>query len=736
MGGRRVCFVVSDLLGLVTNSGIGTATSYGALVLAAAGHDVTLVHIRSNAALEPAWQERYKAAGVKIEHVPGVVAAPRYLAESYGVYEHLKDRDFDVIAFQDWMALGWACTQAKHTGVAFAGTHLIHTAHGPEAWLHQANLDVAINADQLGLAHAGRVAAELSDSVVGPSRYLLDWMTSVGWRLPDRQFVVPYFTEAHARAAQGERDAAEPAPAGPVPIRELAFFGRLERRKGVHVFAAALNRLDPALLDGVTVSFVGRDATITKADVRAMLNQQVHRAIAGLDFHTRFDNAEACRHLSRPGTLAIIPSLVDNSPNTVYECIERGIPFLASSSGGTPELVHKQDRGRCMVEPDPEAFAAALVGALTAEDGVSPVRPTFDMAASLAQWEEILAWTPPAPIEVREAPLVTVVVPHHDRPELLLTALVALDGQDYGNLEVVVVDDGSQAAASHDALDQIEARDWAHPFQVVRQENRYLGAARNAGVAAGRGELLAFVDDDDVATPGFVSTLVRTMLRTGAEAVTCAMRSFMLAVGVPARTDSRGSWVFAGGPLHVAAVHNCLGGAPALIRRGAFEAVGGYHERHGVGFEDWHLYVKLLLGGHSLVSVPEPLYWYRIHSNSMRLNMSDYYSAQVIIEEFRAALPPALRGLADLAYGQQQGGEKEIEELKDEVDLRDRLLWLAEERFRERRPRPDVPPSAHAMDAGAFGWDQRDLVGSVRRGLLAGRDRLRQGLATRPSVHE
>lgn len=739
---HRVCFVVSDLLGLVTNSGIGTATSFTALVLAGAGHDVTLAHTRDSALLDPSWEERYRSAGVTVERIPAMIVAPGHLAPSYRVYEHLKDRDFDAIVFQDWLALGWASMQAKHAGVAFSRTQLVHISHGPDAWLHQANLQVALDFEDHALAYAGQVSAELADTIVGPSAYLIEWMASAGWRLPERRFVVPYFTEGHAEAAlRRAPPTGAPTPPPPSSLREIAFFGRLERRKGVHVFAGALNKLDPGLLEGVTVSFLGREATFRKHDVLAMFEGPVRRALAGIRFHTDFDNEAACRHLARPGTLAVIASLTDNSPNTIYECIERGIPFLATTTGGTPELLLADDRARCLVPPDPAAMAGALRVALEAGATPEPARPAFDMVTSLRLWDDILAWQPPPRVVVREAPLVTAVLTHHDRPALITTAVEALDAQDYENLEIVVVDDGSEHPESDRVLREIAGHRWDHELRVVRQENRYLGAARNAGSAAGRGDLVVFVDDDDVPMRRFVSTLVRAVQATGADAVTCAMRSFTKPTGAPEESDARGTWVFAGGPLHLAAVQNCLGGAPAMVRRSALEAIGGYHERHGVGYEDWHLYVRLLFAGYTIVAIPEPLYWYRLLENSMRSTMSDYHSAQVVLEEFRKALPAALRQMPDLAYGQGIVMKERIHELTFELDLRERVLWLAEERLERLASMEGDGPSEEAAgqrgdmscdldgNAGDHGKGHRQVVDVVRRSLVAGRQQLRRASA-------
>ena len=46
-----------------------------------------------------------------------------------------------------------------------------------------------------------------------------------------------------------------------------------------------------------------------------------------------------------------MPSLQENSPNTVYECLEQGIPFIASNVGGVPELIAPDDHARVLFEP-------------------------------------------------------------------------------------------------------------------------------------------------------------------------------------------------------------------------------------------------------------------------------------------------------------------------------------------------------------------------------------------------
>src|SRR6266511_3590359 len=159
-------------------------------------------------------------------------------------------------------------------------------------------------------------------------------MREQGWKLPARTLVIPYLT---APAATGD----------PASIRawneserlgRVAFFGRVDEKKGVRPFAAALNALEGELLEALQLEFVGKTtSTWPKERVCALLSSATTRGLS-VSFETELDQHEALALLSRPGTLAVMPSLQENSPNAVYECLEHGIPINASDVGGTPVL--------------------------------------------------------------------------------------------------------------------------------------------------------------------------------------------------------------------------------------------------------------------------------------------------------------------------------------------------------------------------------------------------------------
>lgn len=96
--------------------------------------------------------------------------------------------------------------------------------------------------------------------------------------------------------------------------------------------------------------------------------------------------------------------------------------------------------------------------------------------------------------------MVSVVVPCHDYARYLPDALASIFAQTGGALEVIVVDDGST-----DASAQVAA-DFDPRVRVIRQPQQGISGARNAGIAAATGDMIAFLDADDIWPPDSLSS--------------------------------------------------------------------------------------------------------------------------------------------------------------------------------------------------------------------------------------
>lgn len=157
-------------------------------------------------------------------------------------------------------------------------------------------------------------------------------------------------------------------------------------------------------------------------------------------------------------------------------------------------------------------------------------------------------------------PLVSVIVPIHNGERFLGEALDSIAAQDYGAIEVIVVDDGSTDGGPLLA----GARD----VVLIRQDQRGAGAARNAGIDAAHGEILAFLDQDDVWMPSKLSRQVE-VLTTHPESICLAQQTYFLETGAIAP-----AWF--GKPELLADDH--AGWAPSClaVRRTTFDRVGRF----------------------------------------------------------------------------------------------------------------------------------------------------------------
>lgn len=211
-------------------------------------------------------------------------------------------------------------------------------------------------------------------------------------------------------------------------------------------------------------------------------------------------------------------------------------------------------------------------------------------------------------------PLVSVVIPNHNYARFLSQTIESVLAQSYGNVEIVVVDDGS----TDDSIAIL--RGYKEHVRWVEQPNQGVATARNRGVTESDGELVAFLDADDVWLP---QKLVRQVQRFLDEPelglVHCGVEDIN-EMGAPLRshTDGLQGWVAKDLLLFKRPVI-LGGGSGTLIPRATFEKVGGFDERLSTS-ADWDLYCRIALS-QPVGFVPEVLMQYRVHGANMHANI-------------------------------------------------------------------------------------------------------------------
>ncbi|HLB18474.1 MAG TPA: glycosyltransferase family 4 protein [Gaiellaceae bacterium] len=448
---RRVTLVADEILGYVRTGGLGTATSFLAVALGRMGHSVELLYVgeRPPEPMGSDWARLYQSAGVAIRILPrsDTRVEPSYFARMRDTELALRGDPPDVVITQDLAAPAYTALRMRRLGLGFEDTLFVVYCHGSRRWITDMAQKVRVLPGALAVSLLEQASVELADVVVSPSSYLLQWMQHEGWQLPSRSLVIPYLTRA---AATGE--AAPSAAELGRRVERITFFGRLEERKGLRPFVAAVNAVEPELLRRVELEFLGAATPAWPPErIEAMFSKTAKAALRGISFQTRLDQPGALARLSRPGTLAVMPSMAETFSNAVYECLERGIPFISSDAGAPPELIAESDRPRVLFEPTRDGIAAALRRELADGSSPRPVRRAFDPADSFETWREVLATEPRAPERTTE-PLTVEVVRQGSFGETTAEWIVLLGPEDVPSQELVETLMRAQVASGADVV--------------------------------------------------------------------------------------------------------------------------------------------------------------------------------------------------------------------------------------------------------------------------------------------
>jgi glycosyltransferase involved in cell wall biosynthesis len=248
---------------------------------------------------------------------------------------------FDVIHFPDYRGHAYYSVMAKRLGHAFADSELVVGTHGPTRWLSAANGMALDRLDDLITDHFERRSVELADVVVSPSAFMVDWLRAQRWAMPARSFVQQNIQPRNVTVSRTVFSA---------PATEIVFFGRLETRKGLELFCDAMDLLvsDRGVGQLRLVTFLGRSSETRRGvDGVGYAQQRARHWPWSCQVLSDLGQEEAIQYLRDKECVAVVASLVDNSPNTVLELVGLGVPFVASVVGGTAELIATADLPDC-----------------------------------------------------------------------------------------------------------------------------------------------------------------------------------------------------------------------------------------------------------------------------------------------------------------------------------------------------------------------------------------------------
>jgi glycosyltransferase involved in cell wall biosynthesis len=230
----------------------------------------------------------------------------------------------------------------------------------------------------------------------------------------------------------------------------------------------------------------------------------------------------------------------------------------------------------------------------------------------------------------QKPPRVSVIIPSYNHAHYVQDAIQSVLNQDYDDYEIIVIDDGSK-----DNTREVVAR-FGEKIRYIWQENKGLPGARNTGIKAANGDLIALLDSDDTWLPGFLSATVARL--EGDPRLGAVHTGFYFVDEHGQRLPQVSTETVPDDQMY----DRLLDGeffvpAAVVTRRECFDRVGLFDEAFR-GSEDWDIWLRVARA-YRFAGIPTPLVNYRMHSSNMTKDPEYMLNYQLMVVEKHFGLP-------------------------------------------------------------------------------------------------
>ena len=210
--------------------------------------------------------------------------------------------------------------------------------------------------------------------------------------------------------------------------------------------------------------------------------------------------------------------------------------------------------------------------------------------------------------------MISVIVPLYNVEEYLEECLESIKNQTYSNIEVILVNDGStdNSQAICERYCQQDPR-----FHLINQANKGLSGARNRGMTESKGELITFVDSDDVLKEDMLEQLIKQVTSDDIDIVECWYTNDQEELAIPSPENVK---IIFQGNAQEALVSLCkdnivrLNAVAKLFRR---QVIVNFPFLEGLFYEDVYGGMGILKQIHKMVKIDYTGYYYRMRSGSI-----------------------------------------------------------------------------------------------------------------------
>jgi glycosyltransferase involved in cell wall biosynthesis len=272
-----------------------------------------------------------------------------------------------------------------------------------------------------------------------------------------------------------------------------------------------------------------------------------------------------------------------------------------------------------------------------------------------------------------EAPLVSIITPAYNIAGFVAATLDSVLAQTFKDFEIIVINDGSPDTKEFEAVLQ----PYLDGIVYLKQENRGAGAARNVAIEHSRGELLAFLDGDDIWLPEFLESQVCFLRKGGFDLV----YSDALMFGMPSADGKRFmDSAPSDGGVDVNSIldFSCNVITSGTVARRQAVARAGMFEWEKVRAHDFHLWLRMLKNGARIGYQKKVLLKYRVHLDSLSGNSVERVQREIDVFD-------RVRKTIDLDDVQKGIVDRQVAGLKADLDVEQGKSFLLSGDFSSAR---------------------------------------------------
>lgn len=553
--------------------------------------------------------------------------AARLSYEFANIVQHIIQQEGkpDIIEAQDYLGIAYYLLQFKHLLYEdVKDIPVIITLHSPAFLYLEYNRVPVYRFPDFHTCEMEKEAIKMADYLISPTEFLIEAIQPYVDLTAKNKEVIrnPYIVPDHKQVHRIERN-------------KIIYYGKLSPQKGSFELLAYFKNLWDTgfkhplhIVGGTDIVYHPEQLTMGQ-----LVNRKYEKYINNglLLLHGKIKPSSIEAELNSAHVI-VVPSIVDNLPYVVIECMALGKVVLASVQGGQREMIDHgingflfnhtiagdfEDKLQLILSLSDEKIAA--IGNAAREKVAATYTPALISRQKLTFLNGVIKTQQTNPTTTypflyqneyipvtSNGNLLSVVIPYYNMGKYIKECVQSVKASTYPDIEILIINDGSTDPESLTILKQLEQTDG---IKVFNKPNEGLADTRNYGAMKATGDWLAFLDADDMVTPGYYEKALRVLKKY--------KNVFFVGSFVQYFGDTNQKWATYTPQPPYALVHNPVNSSGLVYKKAAFLAAGQNDKKVDYGLEDYESVVHLLSKGYNGIVLPEFLFRYRVRRDSM-----------------------------------------------------------------------------------------------------------------------